>query len=629
MRTRIILFGRYFLYWYIIFIIERLLFVFYHWEQTSQYASVDIVQAVLIGSRMDWSTTGYIMLLPAILLVFSTLIPRLPLRAIFSLYTSAWLLVSVVVTCIDLELYEYWGYRLDATPLLMLSGDNTPWEAIPEGTLYTIGPIFITLLLLGYSLYHLLVTPLIKKITDRYWWGSVVMLLFTVALIIPIRGSFDVAPFNIGFVYFHQQPYPNHVAINATWNTIYSLATYNSIQYPENYLEKDLAKQLFQDLKRDEGETRKVLHTDRPNIILVIWESFNAQITEAVVGKEKGVTPNFDALVKEGILFTKMFAVGDRTNRGVPGILSGYPGQPRTAVIKHNSKLNQIDYLSRDLKDLGYYTSFIFGNNINFSNFNSYLRIAGYDQIIHKEHFPSHLWTTKWGVHDEYVFERIKKELLRMSAKKQPFFLTTLTISSHEPFDVPLKDTPFQGEDKTSKFLNAYYYADQQIGDFVSYLKQQPYWENTLLVITGDHGAKYRNDIQYYSEERYQVPMLWLGGALSKKNIEIDTYTSHIDFVPTLLAQLDSRKSYKFGKNIFSSDMKSYAFYTFNDGYAFLSDSIKLIYDNVGKQYILDNPELSQEQKQLPQAILQTIYSDFNQRGKQTRLSSSFTENIP
>ncbi|MEH0158163.1 sulfatase-like hydrolase/transferase [Limibacter armeniacum] len=587
----------------------------YNWDKTIEYPITDWFLAMLNGARMDMAMAGYITLLPGLIIALTVGIKGSFIRPVINFYTLLWMLISAFLVAVDMELYRHWGFRLDATPLNYIGGDNNLTNVAPIGTTLKLIPILLLTVWVGFRFYLRVVAKQFNLLSPINWVKGLAFIILTALLIVPIRSSFDVAPMNIGFVYFHKQPYPNHSAINVVWNAFYSLTKFNKTRYPNNYFDKENTEQIFTDLYKDNGTTTKLLKTDRPNIILIVWESLNAQIVEEL-GPEKGVTPQLSKLIKEGVLFSNFYATGDRTDKGIPGVLSSYPSQPKTAIIKFNNKLETMDFLSMDLRKHGYDTEFIFGNDVNFANFNSYFNIAGFEKVIHKLDFPQELWTTKWGVHDEHVFKRILDEL-NTKPQDKPFFLTTLTISSHEPFDVPLEPKAFPGEDKTNMFLNSYYYTDKCVGEFISEAKKQPWWDNTLVIITGDHGALYKDDIQYYSRERYQIPMVWTGGALAVQDTVVSKYGSQTDIATTVLHQLDINKRYKFGKNLLSSESNNFAFYTLNDGYGFVSDSLELIYDNVGKQYIVNKGTENSDTLNIPKAYMQSIYTDFNNRGNE------------
>src|SRR5690606_7393298 len=151
-----------------------------------------------------------------------------------------------------------------------------------------------------------------------------------------------------------------------------------------------------------------------------------------------------------------IYASGDRTDKGLIAILSGYPAQPQTSIIKFPAKTERLPQLNRFIREMGYRTSFIYGGDIDFANFRSYLNSSGFDHLTTLDDFDDELYTSKWGVHDHHMFKRALEELDTTTA---PFFKVILTLSSHEPFDVPIEPL-LPGNDAESLFLNSCHYTD-------------------------------------------------------------------------------------------------------------------------------------------------------------------------
>src|SRR5687768_6483286 len=257
----------------------------------------------------------------------------------------------------------------------------------------------------------------------------------TLLFILPIRGSFGVAPMNTGFVYFHESKlFANHAAVNVVWNFLYAVQKMNRLRYDDNYFDRQMTEQYFGRMVPKSDSTRNVLRIKKPNVMIIVLESFTSTIIEALGGVPR-VTPRFNQLAKEGILFDRFYASGDRTDKGIVAVLNGYPSQPLTSIIKEPKKTKSLPYLNKIFKEHGYRTEFTYGYNINYANFNSYLIHADFDHITHSMDFPQELNTSKWGVHDEYVFAKFFEETQRAQA---PFFKVIMTQSSHEPFDVPM-----------------------------------------------------------------------------------------------------------------------------------------------------------------------------------------------
>jgi phosphoglycerol transferase MdoB-like AlkP superfamily enzyme len=457
--------------------------------------------------------------------------------------------------------------------------------------------------------YDRLILPKIEALKKGKRRGFVVLLTITVLMFLPIRGSFSVAPMNTGFVYFHKtNAYANHSAINVIWNFLYNLRKSSQVAYPEDILPAPVALSYFRKFYPPADSTLKVWNSPKPNIILFILESFTADVIEPLGGL-KGIAPNLNQLCKEGILFTNFYSSGDRTDKGLVSILSGYPAQPQSSIIKEPAKTQRLPYLNHYLRNLGYHTSFIYGGDIDFANFRSYLTNSNFDHITADVDFPEELNQSKWGVHDHIVFQRA---LQQCDTSRRPFFKVILSLSSHEPFDVPMIPH-FTGNDEEALFLNSCYYTDKSIGEFVVKAKSSAWWEHTVILFVADHGHRLPGRKELNDKERFRIPLLMIGGAVEKHS-DIKKFGSQTDIANTILAQLDKpQPAFTFSKNILSPASASFAAYFFNDGYGFVTGDQYIIYDNTGKQF-LRKDGANEEDLQGSKSYEQILFTDYNHK---------------
>lgn len=439
--------------------------------------------------------------------------------------------------------------------------------------------------------------------------GSILLFMLTALLFIPIRSSFSVAPLNTGVVFFHKtNAFANHAGINVVWNFFKGVAYYKKLKYPDNLFDRAKAQDLTKQLTATEGNTN-LLNQARPNVLMIILESFTSKIIEPL-GGQPGVTPNINTLVREGILFDRIYASGDRTDKGLVSILSGYPAQPRTSIIKQPKKTQTLPFLPRHFMDMGYHSPFVYGGDIGFANMESYLTMAGFSQITEDDDFEDKHNYSKWGVHDHIVFDRLLNEL---DTASHPFFKVMLSLSSNEPFDVPVK-TPWQkGNDDAALFLSACHYTDSAFGAFIREAKTRPWWNNTLLIVTADHGHRFPDAEELKDKKRFSVPLLWLGGALAKRDTVIHTLGSQNDIAPTLLGQWGAQSHpYTFSKDLLAERLKPFAVYAFTNGFGYIFDEGEFIYDFDLKGYYQENGPA--EERQLGEAYMQALFLDYNQR---------------
>jgi phosphoglycerol transferase MdoB-like AlkP superfamily enzyme len=611
MKKRIFLFLTYFLFWFLFFIVSRILFLTYSFRLTLGLSFTDLMKVFLYGSRMDLSVAGYISLVPGLIFVLTSYFKGKVIAPVLNVYTFLVIFITCFLVVADVELYRNWGFRMDSTPLMYL---KNPKEAIISANGWIAVALIIFLVFfvwLTFKAYRNLIGWRIAALGKSNWITSLVFLFLTSTLILPIRGGLDVAPMNNSFVYFHPtNVYANHAAINVVWNVGSALAYTDKLKV-YTYMDKAKADHIFEESRKDNGQPEMVLNSQRPNVIVIIMESFTAKLIEAL-GGVKGVTPNIDALRREGILFDHCYATGDRTDKGIITVLSGYPPMPRTSIISFSKKTEKLPFLNKDFKKRGYYSEFIYGGDIDFANFKSYFVNAGYDKIISKKEFDPSQYNSKWGAHDQHTFHKLLDECNRVGDKS--FFMTLMTLSSHEPFEVPMK-TVIQGNDEEHRYLNSAYYTDSSLGDFIRQAKQTSWWKNTLVVIVADHGSRLPGNTSNYVPLRFHIPLLWLGGALAKRDTVIHTICSQADIPVTVLRQVGIiNKDYKFSNDILSSTAPAFGFYVYNDGFGFVKKGSQMAFDNVSNKVIFEEGNVTDSFIEEGKAQMQVLSGDFVRR---------------
>nr|WP_255481097.1 LTA synthase family protein [Pontibacter sp. Tf4] len=352
---------------------------------------------------------------------------------------------------------------------------------------------------------------------------------------------------------------------------------------------------------------QQVVKPGKPNVVFIILESYTAKLVEHL-GGEKGITSNLDRLAKEGITFTNFYASGDRSQKGMVSILSGYPVQPATSIVKVPKKSEKLPQLSRTFEQQNYSTSFYYGGELEFANLKSYFVNGGYDKLIDKYAFPEESYNSKWGAHDHVLFDRVLQDL---NAEKQPFFSTVYTLSSHEPFEIPIKPK-FTGDDVPNKFRNSVYYTDWALGRFIDAAKKQPWWQNTLVVIVADHGHPLPAEDPNHVPSKFHIPFVLTGGAVSQHGLRIEALGSQTDIAATLLAQLNMpHQEYNWSRNLLTPTTQPFAFYAFQDGFGYLTPNGEVTFDNTSKKVITRDKAVTDEQLEAGKAYLQYSFTDF------------------
>lgn len=596
--------------------VQKPLFMLYHFDQAKDIPLMDYLRVIGNGAKLDVSVAGYLTVIPLLLSWVALWYDHPVLKRIMNLYLFLIALLLSALFCIDAELYTYWQFKLDATVFFYLQSPANAMASVTIGmfvkqiVLIAIGTAAI------YFLLKYLVLPLFpadeKSKLPYPVYGSIALILVGGVLFIAIRGGVTTSTANIGRVYFSQNQFLNHSAINPGFSLLASLSKSENFQEQFDFYPEEKRQGLFSPLFPEKNTTPKdsvrLLNTSRPNILLILLESFSANAIESL-GGTPDITPNLNRLSQEGVLFTQCYASSFRTDRGLVAALSGYPGQPTTSIMKIPAKSRTLPSIARSLDSAGYRSDVLYGGDINFTNMKGYFLSTGYSAVTSDTDFPIHQRLSKWGAQDDVTFRYLYGELSARQQDDAPWMTTFLTLSTHEPFEVPYKRFEHP-------YLNTLAYADSCIGSFIDSLKCTSIWDDLLVVFVSDHGFRYPETLLDYSPERFHIPMLWIGGAVESPR-RIDTIFSQTDLPAMLLGQMElPHDSYRFSRDILNGEYRHpFAFYTFNNGFSIIDDSGCSVYDNTGGRVIYQSPEAGSERRiEYGKAILQTLYDDLGNR---------------
>lgn len=547
------------------------------------YSFAETLQAMWHGLPMDMTMAGYFTIIPALITIallwtdshwknapaWSINPPRSGkspdkatkiLRIVLKVYFWITSIILVFGVVLNAALYPYWRFPLDQTPLFYFFSS-------PKSAMASISFMQLT----GSAVTIALLVCLCKKVLSVSYnlgkgvlmprgraAGTCLLVLFTALLFIPIRGGLTVSTMNPSRVYFSKDLRLNHAAMDPLFSLMYSLGHADDFKRQFRFMDDAEAERIFNGIDyshlADSAYAMPSLPF-KPHIQLVILESFSSRLMPSLGGDS--IAMRFDSIAKEGLLFTDIYASSFRTDRALAAILNGYPAQPTSSIMKYVSKLDSLPAIGAALRDAGYSTNYYYGGDANFTNMNALLVAGGFDNIISDKDFPISQRLSKWGAHDDAVFERALAG--SNVTGSGPRFTVVQTSSSHEPYEVP-----YAGK-FADKAANAFAYADSCLGAYIDGLKQTQAYDSTLVVIVPDHYGSYPRDLENHVE-RHKVPLVITGGAakyLRPDSAALSRTGSQTDIAATIafLAGADASK-FKFSHNLFDSRRPSVAFFS-------------------------------------------------------------------
>ena len=608
MKKRIAYISLYFFTVLLIFILQKPLFMLYNGSIEKGFGFADYMQVMVHGASLDAATAGYLTAFPFLLVLISIWFRKFPLKKIlYGYYILAAALISIIFV-VDMALYTFWGFKLDASVFLYIDSPKEALASVSVG--FILLRVLAILLLIALNSWVLLkITPSVLTATRKQITGTAGMLLLGGVLFVIIRGGVTESTSNIGQVYFSNEPFLNHSAVNPDFSLLSSMGKSQDFASEFNFFDEEKRAALFDGLypTTDGDSIIQVLNTKRPNILIILMEGFGGAFVEPLGGLPD-VTPHFNRLSKEGIFFTNCYANSFRTDRGTVCTFSGYLGLPTASVMKIPAKSRTLPAIAEGLSKAGYKTDFLYGGDINFTNMKSYLLSTGYQRLTANTDFSLAEQTSNaWGVNDDITFEYLYNQL-RNRKEEGPWHTAFLTLSSHEPFEVPYHRL----EDKIP---NAFAYTDECLGKFIDRLKQTPAWKDLLVICLPDHGFYYPREGSNAMPRFYHIPLLWLGGAV-KQPMQVDKIMNQTDLAATLLGQLGlEHTAFTFSRNVLGSDYKyPFVFYSFNNGFSFRDSTGVTVFDNNSGSILFNEPEADESRLDKGKAILQTGYDDLGNR---------------
>ncbi len=572
---------KYYGYMILIFFIGRLiLFTIYFddFKNSSHYWLTFIY-----GLRMDTITASMLLVIPLVLLSLS---PKILAGFIGRLLTWYFLIVLSVLIYIENATLPFFA-QYDVRPnYIFVEYLQYPKEVF--GTIFADYKLELTIAfaMLGIFIYRYLKlsnNQFLYVFDTRYLTRTALFLPIAFLLFVGIRSSFGHRPANNSDAMYSS----NRIINEITKNSIYSIgyAVYTNKKHGSGQLIKRYGKM---DTDEALARVKASLHisginhhnpdsplsrlekthfkTDNPkNLVIFLQESVGYQFVE-VIGGKKGITPYFNRLSTEGILFKDLYSNGTRSIRGIAGSVAGNFSVPGKGVLKRNKSQRNFFTIASLLRPFGYHSMFIYGGESRFDNMKGWFSGNGFNEIIDQSQFNNPSFIGTWGVSDEDLVIRANQEFIQLHSRGKKFVAVMFSTSNHSPFDFPDgKITLVPGVEKRTD-TNAIKYADYAIGQFIKLAKQQDYYQDTVFVIVSDHNVRVYGD-EMVPVSMFQVPAMILGGGITPMVYE--GIATQPDVLATALDLIGLDLTYPvMGHSIFSDQKQDISLMQFYNNYA-------------------------------------------------------------
>lgn len=596
-------------------IANRVFFIVYNSALVSEFSFRELLLCFLHGVKLDASIAGYITALPALACLIATWMKRGQSKVWKSIMDVYFILMTALVAIIetaDIGMFGDWLCRIDSQIYIYTLEEMMASVSLANGIA---GAAYIGLTVFcGVWLYRKAVVkwflPSLENdqaVLRQRLAASAVLLLVSGIIFLFVRGGVTTATANVSKAYFSNNMLLNQIAVNPVFSLMESTFERNDKELDNyDYYSAEEAERLFAEAMKSRKETAdddtlKWLKTDRPDIVLVVMEGMGRTMTD-IYEDGQPVAPEINRLKNEGIWFDKIYASSFRTDRGNLAIFSGFPGQPNMSLMQYPNKAAKLPGLAQSLKDEGYITRFTYGGDANFTNTRAYIFSSGFEELVDDKSLTLEGHVSKWGYADDILLDYAADEFIsRIRNEEKPVFDAILTLSSHEPFEVPYQ--------RLQKPLpNSFAFTDEQIGRFVEKLRKTEEWENMLIILVPDHSTPYPVSIGNNSPERHHIPMLWLGGAV-KEDMTVDEYMAQTDIPATLLGQLGiSHDEYLFSRDISSPKTSRFGYWAFKDGFGMIDESGVTIYDCSTDKFIRNEGDPDLQRHDYGKAILQKTF---------------------
>ncbi len=520
----------------------------------------DLITLLFNGARIDLSSIGYLLILPALIhpwLMLSKRTAPVWLNVLKFIFFTIFLIVLFFELATPAFIIEY-GFRPNRLFIEYLAYPDEVFKMLFNGHLLTIVIVF-SLLILPSKLIWRLISKLVtnNQAKDQLRFPAAVMSFFIITFILFAfaRGTVGHRPINPSLVYFTTDPLINSLTLNSIYSVAHAYKQFgdekNAAKLYGKMADEDVIKIVQQQsgLGPDSFTSTKLPSLNKrlpvykgkaKNLVIILEESLGAQFVSSLGGLP--LTPELDKLNNEGWAFKNLYATGTRSVRGIEAVITGFTPTPARAVVKLGKSQQNFFTIASLLKANNYTTQFVYGGESHFDNMKSFFLGNGFTDIVDFDDIENPEFVASWGASDEDLFNQADKELSELHREGKPFFSFIFSSSNHDPFEIPEdKITPINYTDEQLAYYGekeldrhkAIQYADYAVGKFIAKAKTQPYWQDTVFLIVADHDARATGS-DLVPINNFHIPGVILNSG--KDSFFDERIVSQIDLAPTLLS---------------------------------------------------------------------------------------------
>ncbi|WP_394208997.1 LTA synthase family protein [Enterovibrio calviensis] len=379
----------------------------------------------------------------------------------------------------------------------------------------------------------------------KWYWRPLIAVLVVAIGVMGARSSLGHRPLNPAMVFFSSDPLVNDITLNSSYSVLFAAKQMGSEASAFDFYPKMDSADIISEVRRSMNVPESAFISDKvpsladhestyqgkpKNIVILLLESHGARYVKSLGGID--ASPNLDALIDEGWAFTRMYATGTRSVRGIEAVTTGFSPTPARSVVKLGKSQTNFFSIADLLKANQYHTQFIYGGESHFDNMKSFFLGNGFVDMQDFPTFNSPTFVGSWGASDQDLYDKADQQFSQLEKEGQPFFSLVFSSSNHSPFEYP--DNVIEPYNKPKKTVeNAVKYADFALGEFIDKAKKSNYWNDTVFVVVADHDARTYGNLPV-PIGHFRIPTVILGGGIKPR---LDTrLVSQIDLPPTLLS---------------------------------------------------------------------------------------------